>query len=308
VSILRQRVQAYVAMRRTLGFKMDTQAQLLNSFVGYAEQAGATVLTTDLAVAWACLPVGVRPIRCNHRLATLRSFARHLHTLDPANQIPPADLLPARQNRITPYLYSPADLTALMDAASALTPPLRAALYRTLIGLLAVTGMRPGEAVGLDRGDVDLDTGWITITGAKLGKSRQVPLHPSTVAALADYARIRDQRFPVPRSPSFLVTSIGSRPHRVTAQRGFADLVDTVGLTPPPAGRRPRLHDLRHTLAVATMREWYLAGADVQARLPMLSALLGHVSPKSTYYYLHAAPDLLALAADRLDHPNGETP
>jgi integrase/recombinase XerD len=182
-----------------------------------------------------------------------------------------------------------------MDAADALTPPLR-----------AVTGMRPGEATRLDRGDVDLDIGLITIVGSKLGKSRQVPLHPSTVTALRDYIDIRDRRFPVPRSPSFLVTSIGSRPHRVTLQRGFADLVEEVGLQPTPGGRRARLHDMRHTLAVTTMRTWYLAGADVQARLPVLSTFLGHVNPKSTYYYLHAAPELLALAADRLERPHGD--
>jgi integrase/recombinase XerD len=306
MSILRQRAENYVAMRRTLGFTMDTQAQLLNSFVGYAEQAGATTVTTDLAVAWARLPVNAQPIRWNHRLATVRGFAVHLRTLDPATEVPPADLLPARQNRITPYLYSPGEITALMDAADALTPPLRAALYRTLIGLLTVTGMRPGEATRLDRGDVDVDIGLITIVGSKLGKSRQVPLHPSTVTALRDYIDIRDRRFPVPRSPSFLVTSIGSRPHRVTLQRGFADLVEEVGLQPTLGGRRARLHDMRHTLAVTTMRTWYLAGADVQARLPVLSTFLGHVNPKSTYYYLHAAPELLALAADRLERPHGD--
>jgi integrase/recombinase XerD len=149
--------------------------------------------------------------------------------------------------------------------------------------------------------------GWLTIISSKFGKSRQVPVHPSTVTALRDYVRVRDRRFPVPRSPSFLVTSIGSRPHRVTLQRGFADLVKTVGLQPSPGGRRPRLHDMRHTLTVATMRDWYLAGADVPARLPALSTFLGHVDPKSTYYYLHAAPELLALAADRLERPRGDT-
>jgi integrase len=304
MSRLRQRAEQYVAMRRTLGFKMDTQAQMLMSFVDYAEQAGATAVTTDLAVAWARLPVHAQPIRWNHRLATVRGFAAHLRTLDPATEVPAADLLPARQNRIKPYLYSPAEVAVLMDAAGALTPSLRAALYRTLIGLLAVTGMRPGEAIGLDRGDVDLDHGLLTVVGSKFGKSRQVPLHPSTVTALRDYVRVRDRRLRVPRSPSFLVTSIGSRPHRVTLQRGFAELVDVVGLQPSPGGWRPRLHDLRHTLAVATLRDWYLAGAHVQARLPMLSTFLGHVDPKSTYYYLHAAPELLALAAQRLEHPH----
>lgn len=304
MSTLRQQAGRYVAMRRTLGFKMDTQADLLMSFVRYAEQAGAAAVTTDLAVAWARLPGNAQPIRWSHRLGVVRCFARHLQALDPATEIPPTDLLAARQNKLTPYLYSPADITALMDAAGGLTPPLRAALYRTLIGLLTVTGMRPGEAIRLDVSTVDLDIGQITITGSKFGKSRQVPLHPTTVQALRDYTRLRDQRFPVARSPSFLVTSIGTRPHRVTVQKGFADLVDTIGLQPSPGGRRPRLHDLRHTLAVATLRDWYQTGADVQARLPVLSTFLGHVDPKSTYYYLHAAPELLALAAQRLEHPH----
>jgi integrase len=308
MNALRQRAEEYLAIRRALGFKLITQGQLVMSFIGYCERIGAQVLTTDLALAWARQPRGAQAIVWNHRLAAVRGFAVYLRTLDPATEVPPSGLLPARPHHLTPYLYSPADIAVLMDAAAALVPPLRAALYRTLIGLLAVTGMRPGEAIGLDRGDVDLDTGWITITASKFGKSRQVPLHPSTVAALREYARLRDRRFAPPRTCSFFVTSIGTRPHRVTVQKGFADLVETVGLQPACGGRRPRLHDLRHSLAVATLLDWYRAGVDVQAWLPVLSTFLGHVDPKSTYWYLHAAPELLTLAARRLEHLWGELP
>jgi integrase len=213
---------------------MDTQAQLLMSFIGHLERAGAPAITTELAVAWARLPQHAQPIQWNHRLSAVRGFAKHLQTLDQATEIPPRDVLAARQDKVPPYLYSAADISALLGAAAALTPPPRAALYQTLIGLLVVTGMRSGEAVRLDRGHVDLDARLITIVGSKFGKSRQIPLHTSTITALHNYAQVRDQRFPATCSPSFLVTSIGTRPHRVTVQKGFADLVDAIGLQPGP--------------------------------------------------------------------------
>ncbi|MCA1678603.1 MAG: tyrosine-type recombinase/integrase, partial [Actinobacteria bacterium] len=213
----------------------------------------------------------------------------------------PARLLPYRSPRAIPYLYTPGEITALLDAAADLKPPLLAANYQTLIGLLAVTGLRLGEAIHLDRVDVDDRHQLLRILDSKFGKSREVVLHDTTMRALTDYARLRDRLCPNPKCDAFLVSTRGTRLRKTCIHHMFARLVGIAGLTPRSSGGRPRLHDFRHGFAVRTLLEWYRDGLDVQARLPLLSTYLGHVNPASTYWYLTAAPELLALVADRLD-------
>ena len=193
-----------------------------------------------------------------------------------------------------------------MNAADALRPALRAATWQTLIGLLAVTGMRQGEACRLDRDNVDLEAGTLLIADTKFGKSRLVFLHSSAIAALRTYERARDQAFPQPRASTFFVNSRGRPLDGHNIQHTFAVLIAAAGIQAPPGRRAPRLHDLRHTFTVATMLGWYRDGGDVQTRLPLLSTWLGHVDPKSTYWYLQAVPDLLALAAARLEPADPE--
>jgi integrase len=188
-----------------------------------------------------------------------------------------------------------------MSAADSLAPAMRATTWRTLIGLLAVTGMRQGEACRLGRDNADLQSGTLVIADSKFGKSRQVFLHPTTAAALHAYERARDQMFPEPKAATFLVNSRGSPLNEHNVQHTFATLIAAAGIQAPPGRRAPRLHDLRHTFTVATMLDWYRDGANVQARLPLLSTWLGHADPKSTYWYLQAIPELLALAAGRLE-------
>jgi integrase/recombinase XerD len=209
--------------------------------------------------------------------------------------------LPYRSRRAIPYLYEPAQITALLTAAGQLQPPLLAANYQTLIGLLSATGLRLGEAIRLDRVDVDDRHQLLRILDSKFGKSREVVLHNSTMRALDAYGRLRDQHFPQPRCEAFLVSLRGTRLRRNCIQHMFARLVRTAGLKPRSPGCRPRLHDFRHAFAVKTLLEWYRDGLDVQARLPLLSTYMGHVNPASTFWYLTAAPELLALVADRLD-------
>jgi integrase len=186
-----------------------------------------------------------------------------------------------------------------MTAARALRSPLRAATYETLIGLIASTGMRSGEAVRLDRDDIDFDEGVITIWRSKFGKSRALPVHATTLAALARYADVRDQLIERPKAPSFFVSSVGTRLNNED-DKTFRRLVRQVGLT-SPSGRAPRLHDLRHRFAVKTLIGWYHDGVDVEAHLPLLSTYMGHADPACTYWYLSAAPELLFLAAQRLE-------
>ena len=305
MSALRARAGEYLAMRRALGFKLTTQGRHLMSFVGFCEEHGAGRVTADLAIQWATRTTrgSGNEVYQARRLDVVRIFARHLQPLDPATEIPPDDVLARRYLRIPPYLYSPAEITAIMDAAGGLAPALRAATWRTLIGLLAVTGMRQGEACRLLRDDADLATGTLVIRDSKFGKSRLVFLHPTTAAALRAYERARDQAFPEPEAATFFMNSQGGPLNGPDLPKTFAVLIAAAGIQAPPGQRAPRLHDLRHAFTVATMLDWYRDGGDVQARLPLLSTWLGHVDPKSTYWYLQAVPELLALAAGRLEQP-----
>lgn len=291
-------------MRRALGYKLVDFEHLLMQFIADLEQSAASTVTIDAAVAWARQPVTAQPDWWRRRLSVARAFARHLHTLDPTAEVPPAGLLRCFRKRTPPHLYAGEEVQALLQAASQFPHPLRAATYRTLIGLLAVTGLRVEEAVALDRDDVDLDHGVLTVVAGKFGKSRQVLLHATAVAALRDYTRVRHETAGDTGAPAFFVSSRG-RLLVNTVDYTFADLVKTAGIHVRPGARSPRLHDFRHSFAVATLLDWYRDGVDVQARLPLLSTWLGHVSPTSTYWYLQAAPELLALAADRLEHPIG---
>ena len=185
------------------------------------------------------------------RLDVVRIFARHLQALDPAAEVPPGDVLDRRQCRVQPYLYSPQEVTALMAAARTLRPAFRAVTWRTLVGLLAVTGMRQGEACRLTRDDVDLDAEAITILDSKFGKSRMVFLHPTTAAALRAYDRARDEAFPGPAADTFFVNSQGRPLNRLNTSYVFNELVAAAGIKVPPGQRAPRLHDLRHAYTVA---------------------------------------------------------
>jgi len=295
----------YLAIRRALGFKLGGHDRLLEDFIAFLADAGAPTITHGTAVAWATRPVGVQPVRYAQRLGVIRGFAAYLHALDAAVEVPPIDLLPYRRRWRTPYLYSPADIDALLAATDLLRPALRAATYRALFGLLAVTGMRVGEAMALDTADVDLDTGVLAIAEAKFGKHRRLPLHPSTVAALGDYAQTRERLRLRPRTSSFFVSTRGTRLLYRCVHDTFTELLTRAGITAPAGTARPTIHGLRHSFAVATLRDWYRADVDVAAKLPILSAYLGHAHPGSTYWYLSAAPDLLAAAAQRLDQAAG---
>jgi integrase len=305
MSQLREIVDDYLRMRRALGYKLELAGWHLGKFVTYLEQADATTVTIDNALTWAT-STGSDPSYWAHRLSIVRQFARHLQTIDPACEVPPAQLLPYRAPRAIPYLYEPEEIVALMRAAAALEPALLAANYQTLIGLLAVTGMRLGEAIRLDDDDVDTDHGLLRILNSKFGKSREVVVHDSTMHALEQYARLRDRRFPQPRCEAFLVSLRGTRLRSNCIHHMFPRLTQVAGLAARSPRCRPRPHDLRHAFAVRTLLEWYREGVDVQARLPLLSTYLGHVNPASTFWYLTAAPELLELVADRLD-PTIET-
>jgi integrase/recombinase XerD len=246
MSSLHQALEDYLRIRRRLGFEMPQDGRLLEGFIEFLEQAGADRITTELALMWARMPAGAHPHRWRQRLSVARGFARYLATIDPASEIPSKDLLPGHRPRIAPYIYTDAEIAALIDAAHGLKPSLRAARHVTMIGLLAVTGMRPGEALALDRHDVDLRQGTVHVRAGKQKKQREVPLHQSTIGALREYARLRDARFPTPSTPAFFISARGRRMGRGELNQTFLKLIGEVGLEGRGARARPRAHDLRH--------------------------------------------------------------
>ena len=293
--------QDYLALRRALGFKLHHETWWLPDFVAYLASHGSATITTELALRWAQRPADADPSWWAKKLGAIRRFARHHHACDPRTEVPPPDLLPYRAQRQTPHIYSDEELTSLFEQARRLPYPLTSATYTTILGLLTATGMRVGEALALDQQDVDWRQSLLTVRSSKFGKTRQLPLHHSTTSALRDYVQVRDRLCPRRRAPSLFVSRAGTRVFHQKFHHVFLRLIRLSGIGAGP-GRRPRLHDLRHTFAVKTLSDWYRNGVDVEQRLPWLSTYLGHVNPISTYWYLTATPELLMLAADRLEH------
>lgn len=309
MSTLRDNVGDYLTMRRAMGFKVEGQSKLLLSFVGFCEARGATRVQNDLAVQWATatIRVPVTDALFARRMDAVRIFARYQHALDPATQIPPEAVCNRRYRPKEPRVFSQAEVLALLAAADTLSPRFKAVTWRTLIGLLAATGMRPGEACHLTVSDIDLTNGVVQVLETKFDKSRLVFIHPTTATVLGHYLRVR-QDFVGTTARACPAVFLNSRREAINPDRLgaiFRQIVEAAGITTAPGRRPPRLHDLRHTFAVTTMLDWYRDGHDVQVRLPLLSTWLGHVDPASTYWYLHAVPELLAHAARRLEAPAG---
>lgn len=303
-TVMRQALSDYLKLRRALGFKLASAGRLLGQFIDYLDTIGADTITVENALTWAVLP-GRNAQWHAIRLRTVRGFAAYLHGIDPAVPVLPAGLIRGGSCRATPYLYSEAEINALIDAAGLLAPRLRAATYQTLVGLLAVSGIRVGEAIALDDDDFDTDRGLLMIRNAKFGKQRLLPLHQSSTEALASYVRLRQRCLSQPASPALLLSTKGTRLHHSNIGLTFKGLLEHAAITRRSASCRPRAHDLRHSFAVATLADWYRDGADVQAMLPRLSSYLGHTEPANTYWYLSAAPELMAIVGKRLDANRG---
>jgi integrase len=302
---LQTHVDDYLRLRRALGFKLERHGQLLPQLVAYLQAAGASTVTRELAISWARLPASAHPRHWAARLSIARGFAAYLQTIDPATEVPPAEVFAVRYQRPTPYLWSGEDISRLLLAASGLRPPLKAASYQALFGLLAVTGMRVGEAIALEGDDLDLDEGVITIREqtAKLDRARLVPLHPTTVHALATYLSARQRLCPKPRSSAFFLSGAGTALDRSAVSKTLRKITIALGLRTETV--HPRAHDLRHSFAVSTLVGWQRSAIKIDERIATLSTYLGHVSPADTYYYLTAVPELMELAADRVHHRFG---
>ena len=304
MSALSADLAEYLALRRSLGYKLERSGEVLDDFVAALDEAGAEHITVALALAWAMRAPSWRA----QRLGMVRCFARYLHAIDPRHEVPPPGLVQRGSGRPAPFVFAEDDVVALMAAARQLRAPLRAVTFETLIGLLAVSGLRVGEVIRLDRSDVDLGAQVLVVRNSKLGRSRHVPLHPTATEALRSYLHRRDHHLPRPASSALFVSTTGTRLRSGNVRTTFAGLLERAGLPTRRSRQGPRLGDFRHSFAVRTLTEAHLAGADVEADLAVLSTYLGHVSPSSTYWYLSASPTLLEAAARRLDHPRRVAP
>ena len=300
---LHRAVNDYLALRRSLGLKLREYGECLHEFVSFLKKHGCSHITNKLAVEYATQRQDEKPVSWARRLIIIRGLARYRIGADPRTEIPPVGLLRFRSQRARPYLYSEGEVRRLLAAALKIESPhpLQPRTYYCLFGLLAVSGLRVGEAINLQPQDVDCGEGVLTIRGAKFGKSRLVPLHPSTRAVLRDYAQRRDQIFTRRPVSYFFVTSRGTRLEKPNLSRIFRELSRQIGIRKPGVRHGPRLHDLRHRFAILALLRWYRTDHDVARHLPVLSTYLGHVNVSDTYWYLGSTPELLAAASQRVE-------
>ena len=302
---LQHHLTEYVAARRALGTRLEEPAQTLRRFIEFLARKKARFITIKLALEWSqqCRD-GVQRATCARKLSMVRQFARWVNAIEPRHQVPPRRLLDVRHRRGKPHIYSEEEITRLMAEAGRLksSKGMKALTLETLIGLLAATGLRPGEATALETGDVNLDAQVLVIRESKFGKSRQVPIHPSTVAALKRYARHRDEIFRDRGNSFFFVSDRGTPLELGAVRRWFCKASRACGLRTKQerhrCGRGPRLQDLRHTFATRRLVEWYRNGNNVAVQMPKLATYLGHSSVACTYWYIEAVPELLELATE----------
>ena len=300
---LRTALDEYIAVRRALGYKLLLTGRLLRRFVDFAEHAHADYITTALALQWATQPTHAQPSQWANRLGMVRRFARYCHAKDPRTVVPPRDLLPHPYRRVAPYIYSDEQIIRLLKAARRLpsTTGLRPQTYATLFGLYVATGLRANEALHLCREDVDLANGILKIRDSKFGKTRFVPVHPSTRRALERYAKVRDHLCHTPGSPRFFLSDRGTSVTYDMLRWTFVKISHQIGLRAPGDSHGPRLHGFRHRLAINTLLKWHRGGIDVERHLPTLATYLGHAHVTDTQWYLTATPQLLRYALRRVE-------
>jgi integrase len=295
------RVHEYLAYRRRLGFRLRSVGDELLLFGRHLDSTRYRgPLTTDVVERWARQAPNARPEYAAWRLGAVRMFGKYLAATDPRHQVPPAGVLGRTYRRAQPHIYSRAEIATLLDACRTIKPvnALPSHTYRAFFGLLAATGMRCGEALGLRRQDVDLALGRLTILKGKPGRVRVVPLHESVVRELSDYAERRDREFSHgPKSDAFFLSRRATALRYQSVTVTFRRLRRLLGWSDSPL---PRVHDLRHTFAVRTLVRWCEVGHEVDAKILALTTYLGHVHVNSTYWYFSAVPELMAITGRRL--------
>lgn len=308
---LQTRIEHYLAERRRLGFSDHTQTYALRSFARHVQSVGHRgPLTVEVMANWARCDshASTDPLTWGRRLKLLRTFLRWLQQFEPRTEVPDDAIFGRLPERQAPHIYSKQEIVDLLAAARRLgpAPGLRAVVYETLFGLIASTGMRISEGLSLRNEDVDLKYGMLTIHQAKFGKSRQVPMHPSTVEALRRYRWMRDLAgLPADDDAPFFVGTRGGRRGKSLSthmvERVFAGLREQLGWHNRGTHHAPRIHDLRHTFVVHRILLWQAQGVDIDQAMLSLSTYVGHAMVTNTYWYLSAVPELMSLAARRFE-------
>ena len=303
---LSQRLDEYLALRRAMGFDLSFDERVLRKFTTYGDENGFDQISTPLFLDWKANYGSADNNTWARRLGMVRRFAFWLAEHDDRTEIPSSQLVMGRYRRQVPYIYAPKQIADIVAETGRLQSPygLRAALWQTLFGLIAVTGMRVNEALSLKRHDVDLENAVLIVRNTKNGRDRQLPVNKDTAAQLASYASLRD-RLVETKSPRFFIKEDGKPAGDCGARYNFAQVSRNVGLRSPQAfnrhGRGPRIHDLRHSFAVHTILDWFREGRDIEAEMYKLSTYLGHSEPKHTFWYIEAVPELMQLAAARAE-------
>jgi integrase len=299
---LKDQADAYVALRRSLGFKLDSFATVLSAMAAYFSANGWDTITVDRCAKWA--RDTTRPVKqatVAYRIRVARCFARHMASLDPSHQEPPTDVCAAPVARRVPRVLTAAEVGRLVAHAAWLRHDLAAVVYPALIQLAWVTGARRGELLALDDAHIDHAERVAHITDAKFGKRRDVALHPTTCQALERYQEHRDRLAPRKAAGALFVNTLGARLGADSVERTFHSLVAAAALGTAPGGGPIHFHDLRHSLIVNTITRWHEDGLDAQGLLPVLSTFAGHRDPASTYWYVTGTAELLGRVKDRLE-------
>ncbi|MGH1467162.1 MAG: tyrosine-type recombinase/integrase [Cognatishimia sp.] len=303
---LTQRLDEYLALRRSMGFDLSFDERVLRKFTTFGDENGFLYISTPLFLDWKANYGSADNNTWSHRLGMVRRFAFWLSEYDDQTEVPSSQLVTGRCRRRAPYIYAPIQIAEIVAEAGRLPSPygLRSALWQTLFGLIAVTGMRVNEALSLDQRDVDLDRALLTLRNTKNGRERQLPINNDTAHRLAEYARKRD-RVVMRDSSRFFIQEDGQHAKDCAARYNFAQVSKKLGIRSPQAFKRhghgPRIHDLRHTFAVHTILDWFRDGRDIEAEMYKLSTYLGHSEPKHTFWYIEAVPELMQLAATRAE-------
>lgn len=299
------RVEEFIALRRGLGYRSPSQERALRAFARHLEQGGHEgPIPLESSLNWATSTASIDPCNPARRLTTVRGFLRHLAAIDGATEVPDPGLLGSTGHRKPPHIYSEAEISDLLAAAAGLAPTggLRPHCYVALFGLIACTGLRISEALALKCGDVDLDEAVLTIRAGKRGRTRLVPLHPSAVPPLADYAAEREHRYGLPgKDAAFFRTDRSDQIRDSAAHHAFSVLRGQLGWTTTGRTRAPRIHDLRHRMVVRRIQTWHAEGVNVDANIAVLATYLGHVEVRDLYWYLSAVPELMSIVAARFE-------
>jgi integrase len=304
--LLSQRLDDYLAVRRSLGFDLSFSARVLRGFTAFADREGADYITVDLFLRWKKAFGNANNDTWSARLGMVRVFAGWLQGHDVRTEMPASGLIAGKLRRARPYIYSEHEIATIITRAAKLRSPyeLRGWTYSTLFGLIAVTGLRINEALQLDDDDINLDDGVITVKRGKNGRARFVPITASAVERLCIY-RAERVRLLGAAASAFFRNGDGRRVGDCSARYNFAVVSQEIGLREAQRfckhGRGPRIHDLRHTFAVRTIMGWYGKGLDPDREMIKLSTYLGHGKPEHTYWYIEAVPELLQLASERAE-------